>query len=222
MKTRGASTVALAAIALLSSCTDFVPDPGASRLETPSASDSARPTPAMQPPSPSPDHVFSVIPQEPTGPLLEGTPVTDQFDDGTYRLALAAGQDRYRAGQLIDVTATVTYLGPAETLLVRGPESGLVAFSLDNDDHSFQVSGGFTSACSRYEFSRDVPVAFPFSKLSALASADPAIPFYADYMASDELRLPAGTWTITANADIGTCGDEYHPLSASVTVEVVP
>ena len=205
--------VGLAAIVLLSACADLDRLQSASAAAAPRASDA---------PSTSPDHAFSVIPQQPTGPEVEGKPLSDEFDDGTYRLVLTASQDRYRAGQLIDVTAAVTYLGPAETWLARGPESGLVGFSLDNDTHSIQVSGGFTSACTRYEFLRDVPLEFPFNKLSALGGDASAQPFYDDYMASDELRLPPGMWTITAAADIGTCGDELHGLGASIAIEVLP
>lgn len=227
MRSRLTPVVVLASIALVSSCTDFVPDPSGSRAETPIASEAASSSESQTAVVPtataSPAHVFSVIPQEPTGPLIEGEPVSDEYDDLTYRLVLTASQDRYRAGQLIEITAAVTYLGPAETWLVRGSEAGLVGFSLRNDANSIQVSGGFTSACARYELTRAVPLEFGFSKVGAVAGDGSALAFYDDYMASDELRLPPGLWTVTAAADIDTCGDaEPHGLSASVTIEVLP
>jgi hypothetical protein len=49
--------------------------------------------------------------------------------------------------------------------------------------------------------------------------------FYEAYFESEELRLPAGTWAISAGGSWYTgddCGDELHSLSASATVVIEP
>jgi hypothetical protein len=226
MKLRSAIPGGLATLALLSACTVGVELPSASAAEAPAVSQppstSATATELVPTPAVSPVTGGGVIPDEPTGPELDGDPVSDEYDDGTYRLVLTAGQDQYRAGQLIDVTASVTYLGPAETWSVRGPESGLVGFGIESDTLPILIGPAFTTACSRYEFTRGVPVDFAFSKLNAHGEPNTLNDFYSEYTSSDELRLPAGTWTITAGAEIGTCGGEYHGLQASVTVRVEP
>ena len=68
------------------------------------------------------------MPDEPTGPLISGDPVTDADADVSFRLTLEADQDRYRAGQEILVMATLTYLGPADAVVARGSSTpGLMA-----------------------------------------------------------------------------------------------
>ena len=226
MRNRWAFVVGLASMTLLSACATGGALASARHAETLSASEAPSTSPTATDVMPtlagSPKARISVIPDEPTGPVIDGEPVSDEFDDGTYRLVLTAGQDRYRAGQLIDVIATVTYLGPADSWIVRGSESGLVGFGINSASLPVQISPGFTSACSRYEFTRGVGVDFPFSKLSGFGGPDSVNDLYRAYIASDELRLPAGSWTITAVGSIGACGDEYHELWASVTVEVEP
>ena len=218
--------VGLASMVLLSACGAGGTLPSASQVQTSSATEAPATSPTatdvMLTLAPSPMAGTSVIPDEPTGPVIDGEPVSDEFDDGTFRLVLTAGQDRYRAGQLIDVTATVTYIGPADSWTVRGSESGLVGFGVDSASLPVQIGPAFTSACSRYEFTRGVGVDFPFSKLSGFGGPESLNGFYRAYLSSDELRLPAGSWTITAAGSIGACGDEYHELWASVTVEVEP
>jgi hypothetical protein len=53
----------------------------------------------------------------------------------------------------------------------------------------------------------------------------PAGGFARAFLATDELRLPAGTWTIFARTGFYTgadCGDDLHELSAEVTITVEP
>jgi hypothetical protein len=226
MRNRRAFVVGLASMALLSACAAGDALPSSKQAESSSASEAPSTSPTAADVMPtlaaSPMAGVSVIPHEPTGPVIDGEPVSDEFDDGTFRLVLTVGQDRYRAGQLIDVNATVTYLGPADSWIVRGSESGLVGFGINSASLPVQISPGFTSACSRYEFTRGVPVDFPFSKLNGSGGPYTLDEFYRAYLSSDELRLPVGSWTITAAGSIGACGDEYHELWASVRVEVEP
>lgn len=226
MRNRRAFIFGLASMVLLSACATGGPLPSASQAGTPSASEVPSTSPTLTDVVPtaagSPMAGVSVIPDEPTGPVIDGEPVSDEFDDGTFRLVLTAGQDRYRAGQLIDVTANLTYLGPADSWTVSGSESGLVGFGIESASLPVQISSGFTSGCSRYEFTRGVAVDFPFSKLNGSGGPYTSDEFYRAYLSSDELRLPAGSWTITAVGSIGACGYESHELWASVTVEVEP
>jgi hypothetical protein len=167
-----------------------------------------------------------VIPDEPTGPPIEGEPVTAEDADASFRLTLEVDQDRYRAGQEIDAVATLTYLGPADAVVARGSSSpGLIGFSIRSDDPTIFTGGVFTSDCGTHPMQRDEPVAYRFAKTGSFTPDEPLAPFYEAYFASRELRLPAGTWTIAA---AGTwysgddCGHVPHDLGASVTVVVEP
>jgi hypothetical protein len=72
---------------------------------------------------------------------------------------------------------------------------------------------------------RGVAVAHPFMKTGGFADEDRLAAFYRAYFTSPELRLPAGTWTISAVANFlgsADCDGPQHTLNASVTVVVEP
>ena len=166
------------------------------------------------------------IPHEPTGPLISGDPVRAEDVDGSFRLTLEADQDRYRAGQEIGVMATLTYLGQADGIVALGSSNpGLIGFAVEREDIPVGVSPAFTTDCGPHEMRRGVPVEYPLVKSGGFSPDEPLAPFYEAYFASPELRLPPGTWTISAGGSWytgGDCGDVLHSLGASVTVVVVP
>lgn len=163
------------------------------------------------------------IPREPTGPLISGDPVSADDADGSFRLTLEADQERYRAGQEIDVLATLTYLGPAQAIVARGSSNpGLIGFGVESEKPLVRIGPAFTTDCGPHEMERGVVVDYPLAKSGGYSPDEPLAPFYVGYFASTDLRLPAGTWTITAGGSwfVGDCGGELHELSTSVTVVV--
>src|SRR5690606_39834441 len=128
-----------------------------------------------------------------------GDPVTDEDADASFRLTLEADQERYRAGQAIAVTATLTYLGPADAIVARGSSNpGLIGFSVESDDPDIRISPAFTTDCGPHEMTRDVAVQYLIATSGGFSPDEPLAPLYEAYFASEELRLPAGTWTIAA------------------------
>ena len=166
------------------------------------------------------------IPDQPTGAPISGDPVTAEDADASFRLTLAAEQDRYRAGQEIEVVATLTYLGPGDTAVARGSSNpGLIGFSVESEDPPIAINPAYTTDCGAHEMARGVLVEYPFAKSGGYSPDEPLAPFYAAYFNSRELRLPAGTWTISAGGGWYTgsdCGDEPHSLTASITLVVEP
>lgn len=165
------------------------------------------------------------IPDAPTGPPIDGEPVAATDADASFRLTLEAGQDRYRAGQEIKVVTTLTYLGPADAIEARGSSNpGIIGFSIERKAPPVAVYPAYTTDCGSHPMERGVPVAYPFAKSGGFTPDEPLAPFYEAYFADPSLRLPAGTWTITAAGSwsLGECGGEAHALSASVTVVVEP
>jgi hypothetical protein len=166
------------------------------------------------------------IPDEPTGPPISGQPLTDEDADASFRLTLRTDQDRYRAGQEIQVLATLTYLGPADAVVARGSSNpGLIGFAVESDDPPIRVSPAFTTDCGQHPMSRGVAVEYPLAKSGGYSRDEPFAAFFLDYFDSEELRLPAGTWTISAGGGWysgADCGDQLHSLSTSVTVVVEP
>lgn len=124
------------------------------------------------------------------------------------------------------MAATMTYLGPAEEIVARGSSNpGLIGFAVESDDPPIRISPAFTTDCGPHEMTRGVVVEYPLAKSGGFSPVEPFAAFYEAYFDSPELRLPAGTWTISAGGGWytgGDCGDELHSLSASVTVDVEP
>jgi hypothetical protein len=191
------------------------------RYDIPASGVLPGPTPA---PTPSASVEVPTIPSEPTGPILSGQPQSATDDDGTFRLTIRSDQDRYRAGQLIDIGATLTYLGPDSEVIASGPGTGLVGFGLKLEGSAISIGPAFTSDCAPYTFTRDDEVAYPFTKTGGYTPGEPLTPFYEAYFGSPELRLPAGTWTVAVGANFSTsdCSGEWHDLSASLTIVVEP
>jgi hypothetical protein len=177
--------------------------------------------------SPTPAQGAGLIPTAPTGPVIEGgAPVNGEDADQEFRLTISADQGRYRAGQLMDVSATLTYVGPNARIVVGGSGTGLVGFALERKEQpAFRIEPAGTSDCRPYQMQRGVAVAHPFMKTGGFADEDPLAGFFRAYFASPELRLPAGTWTISAVANFlgsADCDGPEHALNASVTVAVEP
>lgn len=169
--------------------------------------------------------IARTIPREPTGPPISGDPVIAEDSDASFRLTLEVDQDRYRAGQEIVAMATLTYLGPADAVVARGSSTpGLIGFAVEREDPPIRITPAFTTDCGAHEMTRGVGVEYPFAKSGGYSPDEPLASFYEAYFDSSELRLPAGTWTITAGGSwyVGDCGDELHDLSASVRVVIEP
>jgi len=195
-------------------------------LGAPSPTASTAPSPSASEPMPSPSVNVPAIPSAPTGPeITTGSPLHAEDSDGAFRMTIATDQDRYRAGQAIEVEATLTFLGPEPTTVALGSGSGLIGFGVASDDPAIVIGAAFTTDCASWPIVRDEVIEYPFSKSGGWGEDDPLAPFYRSYFAMPELRLPAGTWTIGAGAAFFTgadCGDEPHDLSTSVTVVIEP
>ena len=164
------------------------------------------------------------IPTEPTGPLMSGAPLSASDQTALFRLTLTSDRDRYRAGQTIQIGAELTYLG-ADAVTASGSGT-LVGFGVASDAAGVNLEPIFTADCARHPFAAGDAVSYPFSKSGGgVAPNDPLAPFYQAYFSSPDLRLPAGTWTISAQTTIypnPDCGGRPIGLSVSLKVGIEP
>jgi hypothetical protein len=202
---------------------------GAASPSPPSASADATAgpaTPSVRPTaSPSPTQNPEVIPTAPTGPLLDGTALTGTSDDGRFRLTIHADQDRYRAGQELEVAASLAFLGVEPEVTVSGSGTGLVVFGVERDQPPIRIDPAGTSDCRPSQLRRDAPMEVSFFKTGGYDPSEPLAPFYESYLFPRELRLAAGAWTISAIASFNEgsdCTGRGHDLRASVRVVVEP
>ena len=177
-------------------------------LLTVSCGGAAAPPPSLAPSPPSPS---------PAGPER------DEAKDGSFRLTIESDRGSYRAGEAIDIAATLTYLGPRDMVVASGSGSGLVIFTIDQLDGTRDMGAVATTDCRRYQLRRGEAQRYAFTKSAAFSESDPHAGFWRSFLAEPELRLPVGRWRITAQGSFytGDCGDREHRLSASVTIDVV-
>ena len=63
----------------------------------------------------------------------------------------------------------------------------------------------------------------PLSKSGAFSDDDPDVAFLRSFLTAPDVRLPAGTWDVTALAQFtegGMCGAGGHSMAATVRVTV--
>lgn len=165
------------------------------------------------------------IPIQATGALMSGAPISASDRTDLFRLTLTSDQDRYRAGQVMGISAELTYLGPADAVTASGSGT-LVGFGVASSAAGVNVEPLFTADCARHPFTRDEAVSYRFSKSgSGVASNDPLAPFWRAYFSSPDLRLPSGTWTISAQTTIypnPDCDGRPTELSVSLKVGIEP
>lgn len=151
--------------------------------------------------------------------------VVQQASGGGYTLSLHVGRSGYRVNEPIAVYALLTYTGSDASVTPWGSRSGIVGFGLSNSD-GVSLPPGYLDDCRAHPaLQRDHPLRVEFRKSGAYSEGDPNAAFLRSYLADQELRLPAGTWTITAETNFrpGGCID-VRPvlLNAAATIIVAP
>jgi hypothetical protein len=100
----------------------------------------------------------------------------------------------------------------------------LVGFGIDRiepQEPVIHMDPAYHSDCKTYQL--EPLEEYPFYPSGGWANDDPLVPFWRAYYEAPELRLPAGTWRIRAEARFSTgagCNDVEHELDAAVTVVV--
>lgn len=147
-------------------------------------------------------------------------PVVATTDDGVFRLSLTTPRATYGPDDAIEPVATITYLGPEATVTVYHADQS-IGFRIEEVDGTRVMGGGMRQPCRSTELISGVPSAVPFSK-----AGSPGDGFDRAWYEDPVLRLPVGTWRITAGLDayLGTgnaCGAERHQLTVTNDIRVV-
>lgn len=120
--------------------------------------------------------------------------------------------------------------GTAE-LWLRAGSSGTVTGSSDLFGFEFVEVGGqhravtpvLSGDCSPHQVGSDRPLTSPIVKSGAVTEGSPNAEFMREFLAGEEIHLPAGTWDITAVAgfiDGRACSGLPHSVRATIRVTV--
>jgi hypothetical protein len=181
----------------------------------------ASPPPSSEPSSPS---------SRPSQPASSGSP--DAEASGIERSAAAADlelvirspQQTWTAGDPIELTADLTYVGAAGSLDVAGSGSGLVGFSLEQVDGDLDVSGISTADCRPYVLTRDEPISSSYRKSGGVSPGDPGSAAIRAFLADPIFRLPAGSFIVRATFTgyLGSCDSALPGISVELPLAIVP
>lgn len=163
-----------------------------SRFDAPASPSSMpvapQPTLADQP-SPSPD---------PTGPSRT---VTASIETGTLQLGISANLATVLAGQPITIRTTHTYLGPLDRTAVSAfdPVPTFTILQLDAVAPTDIGAVIVDAACRDWTMTRDVATTGSLGFVTLIRGDGVDGNWQASHISGAELRLPAGTWRVTAS-----------------------
>jgi hypothetical protein len=166
-------------------------------------------------------------------PAPTATPfVADAVDeDGRFRVELTSNGMTFEEGQTIRAGAAVTFLGPEGSLEVAHASPAMTFAVEEVGGAGRSIDPGADMMCLRSTFVRDRAVSFPWQRGGSYSPDNPTPNdlFNKAYMEGwdgaepGELRLPVGTWRLSALFDVneGGCG-RTETRTASIVIRVDP
>ena len=142
--------------------------------------------------------------------------------DGPFRLQLALPRLEWHAGDAITGTATLSFTGSAPTT-IQGSGSGVIAFSYVEVGGTRRVDPIWTADCGPHPIGPENPITADLSKSGAIDGTGPEADFLRSFFADPQVRLPAGTWDISAVTqflDGDACSGTSHTMKATVRITV--
>jgi hypothetical protein len=167
-------------------------------------------TPASSPPLPSPDAAGSP------------TPLSATESNAKFTLTVTVPQGVVTTTTVITPLAELGYIGPeASVTIYHGAPR--TYWRIQEIGGPRVMSGLVDTICANSTLAKGTTSTQPFVK-SGQISDDPATGFDRAWFQDSMLKLPAGTWAISAvfDAYLGGCGLEHHLLKATVEIEVTP
>lgn len=151
----------------------------------------------------------------------------DEIDTpaGTFLLDLSAGGAEHLANEPIAVEASLLYLGSEPSVTLEGA-SEFIRFSIEDLNGWFGTSPTSGLMCGRLELTSGEAHIRDFYKIGGYSNSDPHVGFYRSYFDDPELRLPPGTYRISAGLGFkigyGTCYDREggFGLGTSIVIHV--
>lgn len=175
-----------------------------------------------------PDTSGRVPTQPPAAPTMAplDRPVGDDTQEGPIQLTLTSPHGRWNAGDPIEVVAGLTNGGSDGSITTYGPNSGPVAFSLRQMDGPIVIDSIVSADCSRQiTLPLYKPVEIPFQKSGAVPTDASDQEYWRAWFTDPVLRLPAGTWEISASPRLSlspSCATPGPDLRPTITLVVTP
>ena len=140
---------------------------------------------------------------------------------GPFKLELVLPRVDWKSDEPLTGTVTLSYAGPKATTLFGS--AGLMNFQYTQVGGPHRTSPVSTSECGRYEIGPTTPMSTALSKSGGFTDEDPDAAWLRSFLTAPDVRLPAGTWDVTALADFtegDSCGAGGRSMAATVRVTV--
>jgi hypothetical protein len=119
--------------------------------------------------------------------------------DDQFEMKLNIPKTKFKVGEPIVISASLTYIGNSNSIIIWGPRSYIV-FSL-TDGKKFEMSGMSTLELTSTKLLQGVTHEHPFVKTGAWSPDDPQADFWKKFYSEKDLLIPAGTYLITARCE---------------------
>jgi hypothetical protein len=127
----------------------------------------------------------------------------------------------WKSDEPLTGTVTLSYAGPKATTLFGS--AGLMNFQYTQVGGPHRTSPVSTSECGLYEIGPTTPMSRALSKSGGFTDEDPDAAWLRSFLTAPDVRLPAGTWDVTALADFNEgdrCAAGGRSMKATVRVTV--
>ena len=151
-----------------------------------------------------------------------GIPVVSAVRDGPFELTITSTRSSYALGELVDVSASLTYRGPDGSVSIAHGLGSPMAFGVVERVNGLFLTPAWRQSCERSVLERDVPLVRPFAKSGSFSGDNPAASNAASFFGDPTLELPAGTWHLYVVADfgVGGCGVDRYLLRTDIAIVV--
>ncbi|MBX3031612.1 MAG: hypothetical protein KF809_15805 [Chloroflexi bacterium] len=150
----------------------------------------------------------------------ERTPVGVARDDH-FELTISTERERFDVDEPIPITTAIRYTGSEDRFDIGTSYGGIIAFRIEQLDGPIDLGPARRAACISDTFVAGEVRDVPFSPSGGFDMDDPLADMLRTILTEPELRLPMGTYRITAQAEYGLqgCAGSRH-LEASITIAV--
>jgi hypothetical protein len=154
--------------------------------------------------------------------LTPETTATASDTDGPFRLELRLTRADWNRAEPIMGKVILSFDGPQPTTIYGSGE--VLNFSYSDVGGIRHVDPVWTADCAIHTLDPATPITAALGKTGAASDSDPSAAFVHSFLFdSTDVRLPAGTWDVTALAIFSEgegCSGGSHDMQATVRISV--
>ena len=138
---------------------------------------------------------------------------------GPFKLELVLPRVDWKSDEPLTGTVTLSYAGPQPTTIWGSSDFLNFAYAEVGGPHQVEPAG--RADCRRQNIDAATPISAGLSKSGGFSEEDPDVDFLRSFLTAPDVRLPAGTWDVTAVADFNEgdrCAAGGRSMKATVRV----